>query len=59
MSVMLERKEDMERQIPLYPVLYCILLVTLVVLLLLVASQAAAGTGPNIYDVIETLRFAV
>ena len=49
----------MERQIPLYPVIYCTLLIILVVILLLLAGQVAAQTGPYIFDAIETLRFAV
>jgi hypothetical protein len=49
----------MERQIPLYPVIYCTLLIILVVILLLLASQATAQTGPDIYDAIETLRCAI
>jgi hypothetical protein len=49
----------MERGLVLYPLIYCALVIVLVVSLLLVASQVAVQAGPQMFDAIETLRFAV
>jgi hypothetical protein len=49
----------MVRGLPLYPLVYSVLVIILVVSLKLIASQVAAQTGPQLYDAIETLRFAV
>ena len=50
---------SMDRGMALYPLIYCLLLIILVVVLLMVASQVIAQTGHQLYDAIETLRFAV
>jgi hypothetical protein len=49
----------MERGFALYPLVYCALVIILVVVILLVASRVTAQVGPQFYDAIETLRFAV